>query len=296
MNNTNTAEGFSGIIKKNRQNKEQYLMFRKVLTHTVIIIFCGIFIIPFGWMVLTSLKSQHEIYANPPTILPDIILWGNYVDVFKKIPYIRYVINTLTISLSAVIGQIISSTMVAYSMSKINWAGKKYFFPIIIATMMIPYQVTMIPLYMIYKKLGFTGTYLPLILPNFLGSAYYIFLLRQFFVTVPSSLIEAATIDGANEARIFVRIMLPLCKPAITTVAIFTFMANWSDFMGPLLYLNKAEMYTLSIGLQAFVQTHYVEWGLLMAASTIFTVPIIILFFSAQKYFIEGITITGIKG
>lgn len=296
-NNASTAAEYSVTeIRKNRQRKKQYKMLRRSLAHAVVIIFCGIFVIPFIWMVLTSFKSQQEIYANPPTIFPNILYFQNYVDVFSKIPYLRYVINTLTISLSAVIGQIISSTMVAYSMSKINWFGKKYFFPIIIATMMIPYQVTMIPLYMIYKNLGFTGTYLPLILPNFFGSAYYIFLLRQFFMTIPNSLTEAATIDGAGETRIFVQIILPLCKPAITTVAIFTFMGNWSDFMGPLLYLNKEEMYTISIGLQAFVQSHFIEWGLLLAASTIFTIPIILLFFFAQRYFIEGITITGIKG
>ena len=289
--------GNSSVTVGNVHNrKKQMKMFRRFLAHAVVILFCGIFIVPFIWMLLTSFKTQQEIYANPPTIFPREFYWRNYVDVFTKIPYMRYVGNTLIISISAVIGQVLTSTMVAYSMSKIEWFGKKYFFPLIIGTMMIPYQVTMIPLYMIYKNLGFIGTYWPLILPNFFGSAYYIFLLRQFFMTIPTSLVESATIDGASDARIYLQIMMPLCKPAITTVAIFTFMGNWSDFMGPLLYSNKAEMYTISIGLQAFVQTHYIEWGLLLAASAIFTVPIIILFFMAQRYFIEGITITGIKG
>lgn len=269
---------------------------RKLLTHLVLIVFCGIFIFPFIWMLLTSLKGQTEIYQTPPTILPKDVAWSNYVDIFTKIPYIKYTLNTLFIAVTCVVGTTVSSSMVAYSLSKVKWGGKKYLFPIIVATMMIPYQVTMLPLYMLYMKVGFTGTYLPLILPSFFGGAYYIFLLRQFFMTIPDSLLEAATIDGAGETRIFTSIMLPLCKPAITAIAIFTFLANWSDFMGPLLYLNKESMYTISVGLQAFTQSHHVEWGLLMAASAVFTIPIVILFFFTQRYFIEGITVTGIKG
>ena len=292
MSNPNAAATASNLKKKRHYRKA----FRRFLAHAVVILFCGVFLLPFIWMLLTSFKSQEEIFATVTTFFPEKFYIRNYMDIFTKIPFMRYVANTLIISLSAVIGQVVSSTMVAYSMSKIEWFGKKYFFPLIIATMMIPYQVTMIPLYMIFKKLHFTGTYWPLILPNFFGSAYYIFLLRQFFVTIPNSLIESATLDGAGRTRIFFQIMIPLCKPAITTVAIFTFMGNWSDFMGPLLYLNKEDMYTISIGLQAFVQTHFVEWGMLMAASVVFTIPIILLFFFAQRYFIEGITITGIKG
>ena len=154
----------------------------------------------------------------------------------------------------------------------------------------------MIPLYILFTKMNLVGTMVPLILPTFFGGAYYIFLLRQFFRTIPDSLIESATIDGAKDITIFTKVILPLCKPAVTSVAIFTFLANWSDFLGPLLYLNKQDQYTLSLGLQAFMQTHFVEWGPLMAASLVFTVPIIILFFFAQSYFIEGITVTGIKG
>lgn len=281
---------------KSALHKRTNPLLKTLLTHGVLIIFCGIFIFPFLWMLLTSLKGQTEIYQTPPTIFPKEIAWHNYVDIFIQIPYIRYTLNTLFISVMCVVGMTVSSSMVAYSLSKVKWLGKKYLFPIIVATMMIPYQVTMLPLYMLYMKVGFTGTYLPLILPSFFGGAYYIFLLRQFFMTIPDSLLEAATIDGAGEVRIFTSIMLPLCKPAITTIAIFTFLANWSDFMGPLLYLNKESMYTISVGLQAFTQTHHVEWGLLMAASAVFTVPIVILFFFTQRYFIEGITVTGIKG
>jgi multiple sugar transport system permease protein len=247
-------------------------------------------------MLFTSFKSFKEIYQYPPTILPSKVVFSNYYLAVTKMPFLRYFLNTVVITVLCVAGTVISSSMVAYSMSKIKWKGSKYLFPIIIATMMIPSQVTMIPLYVVFSKLKMVGTIIPLVLPAFLGSAYYIFLLRQFFKTIPDSLVESATIDGAKDFTIFFKIIIPLCKPAITSVAIFTFLNTWSDFMGPLLYLNKAEQYTLSLGLQAFMQTHFVEWGPMMAASAIFTVPIIILFFFAQSYFIEGITVTGIKG
>lgn len=268
----------------------------KLIIYIIIVGLSLLFLIPFLWMVLTSLKSFEEIYRYPPTILPSKIYLDNYHLAVTKMPFLRYLFNTVVITVLSVVGTIISSSMVAYSMSKIKWKGSKFLFPIIIGTMMIPSQVTMIPLYLIFTKLKLIGTITPLVLPTFLGSAYYIFLLRQFFKTIPDSLVESATIDGAKDVTIFLKIIIPLCKPAITSVAIFTFLNSWSDFLGPLLYLNKQEQYTLSLGLQAFMQTHFVEWGPMMAASAIFTVPIIILFFFAQSYFIEGITVTGIKG
>ena len=268
----------------------------KILLYIIIIAVSIVFLIPFLWMLSTSLKTTQEIYQSPSTTFPHQISFSNYPAAVTKMPFLRYTINTVVISLLCVVGQVVSSAMVAYSVSKIKWKGSKIIFPIVVSTMMIPMQVTMIPLYLIFTKLNLVGTFVPLVLPAFFGGAYYIFLLRQFFKTIPDSLLEAAKIDGAKEGTIFFKIMLPLCKPALTSVAIFTFLATWSDFLGPLLYLNKEEQYTLSLGLQAFMQTHYVEWGPLMAASAIFTVPIIILFFFAQSYFIEGITVTGMKG
>ncbi|MEG1775458.1 MAG: carbohydrate ABC transporter permease [Clostridia bacterium] len=269
---------------------------KKALTHVLLIVFSFVFLLPFLWMMITSLKSMEEIYQYPPRLLPSVPYVENYRLAVTKMPFLRYLYNTTVITVLTVVGTVCSSSMVAYSMSKINWGGKKYLFPFIVATMMIPSQVTMIPLYIIYAKLQLVGTIAPLVVPKFLGDAYYIFLLRQFFKTIPDAYIESATIDGAGEGRIFVKIMLPLCKPALVSVAIFSFLNAWSDFMGPLLYLNSADQYTLSLGLQAFMQTHFVEWGPLMAASAIFTIPVIVLFFFAQKYFIEGITITGVKG
>lgn len=276
---------------------QQRRLIGKVILYAILILLSIVFIAPFVWMIITSLKTQQEIYRFPPTLIPRELCLENYKLAVTEMPFMRYFMNTAIITILVMVGIVSSSSIVAYSMSKINWRGKKYIFPIIIGTMMIPSQVTMIPLYIIYSKLHMVGTILPLTLPYFFGGgAYYIFLLRQFFNTIPNSLLESARIDGAGHFTIFSKIMLPLCKPALTSVAIFAFMFTWSDFMGPLLYLNKQAQYTLSLGLQAFMGVHFVEWGPMMAASLIFTVPVVVLFFFAQKYFIEGITVTGIKG
>lgn len=266
----------------------------KVVPHLVLIALGLIFAVPFLWLLGTSLKSLNEI-SQSLSIVPRQFQWENYVRVFERIPYVRYTLNTFYVSVFSVIGQVISSSLVAYSLSKVEWKGKNMIFPIVIATMLLPYQVTMIPVFMIFQKLQLVGSFWPLILPTFTGAPFYIFLLRQFFMTIPDSLIHAARIDGAREFTIFTRIILPLCKPALAAVAIFTFIATWSDFLGPLIYLNDNKYYTLTLGLQAFMAEHYVEWDLLMAASALFTLPIVVLFFFAQKYFIEGITLTGIK-
>lgn len=276
---------------------QQQRLIGKVILYAVLLLLSVVFIAPFIWMIITSLKTQQEIYRFPPTLIPRELCLENYKLAVTEMPFMRYFMNTAIITILVMVGIASSSSIVAYSMSKINWRGKKYIFPVIIGTMMIPSQVTMIPMYILYTRLHMVGTILPLTLPYFFGGgAYYIFLLRQFFNTIPNSLLESARIDGAGHFTIFSKIMLPLCKPALTSVAIFAFMFTWSDFMGPLLYLNKQTQYTLSLGLQAFMGVHFVEWGPMMAASLIFTVPVVVLFFFAQKYFIEGITVTGIKG
>lgn len=267
----------------------------KVTIYVLLTVIAAIYIIPFVWMVCTALKTAQELYTYPEAVFPKNPVFDNFRNVFISIPYMRYVGNTFFISVCCVAGFTLTASMVAYSMSKIDWFGRRYLFPVIIGTMMIPSQVTMIPLYMVYQKMGAIGTYLPLILPAFCGGPYYIFLLRQFFQTIPDCLIEAARIDGAGEARIYATIMLPLCIPALISIAVFAFMAAWGDFFQPMLYLTRQEKYTISLGLQAFMSDHKVEWGQLMAASTLFTLPTILLFFFAQKSFIEGIAVTGIK-
>jgi len=272
------------------------LLYKRILPHLILIITGLVFSIPFFWMIGTSLKALNEITQSTLSIIPEHFHWDNYSRVFERIPLVRQTANTLYISLFSVLGQIISSSLVAYSLTKIDWKGKKIIFPLVLATMMIPYQVTLIPVYMIFQKLHLVGTYWPLIIPTFTAAPFYVFLLRQFFMTLPDSLIQAARIDGAKELTIYIRVVLPLVRPAITSVAIFTFLGTWSDFLGPLIYLNNNKMYTITLGLKAFMSEHYTEWDLLMAASVMFTVPVIILFFFAQKHFIEGIALTGIKG
>ncbi|MFC5402487.1 carbohydrate ABC transporter permease [Cohnella soli] len=272
------------------------LLLRKSGTHLILFLLGLSFLAPFAWMLLTSLKSLDEISSLPVTIWPKNFEWSNYTEVFSVIPFSKYFLNTLVITLLSVVGQLFSVPLVAYSITKIQWTGGRVIFPIVIATMLIPYQVTMIPVYLIFQKMGLTGSIWPLVLPTFTGAPLYIFLLRQFFMGIPDSLIQAAKIDGASEYRTYWNIVLPLSKPALTSIAIFTFLYTWSDFLGPLLYINDAKKYTLTLGLQAFLAEHYTEWGLLMAASLMFTIPIVVIFFFAQKQFIEGISLTGIKG
>jgi multiple sugar transport system permease protein len=222
--------------------------------------------------------------------------WRNYVDAFRKMDFVQNLRNTLFICLSCVIGVVFSCSLVAYSFARIPWKGRDAVFVAVLATMMLPYQVTLIPLFAVYSKLGWVGTFKPLIVWAFFGVPFYIFLLRQFFMGIPQDLSAAARIDGCNEFGIFGRIILPLSKPALATTALFTFLFEWGDFLNPLVYLQDDRQYTLAIALQQFQSQHESLWGPLMAMSTVITIPIIIIFFLTQKTFIQGITLTGIKG
>lgn len=263
----------------------------------IILILCGLlFLFPFVWMVTTSLKPNAQIFKFPPEWIPHPFMWGNYPKALTYIPFFAYLKNTLLLCVSTLIGTVLSCTLVAYGFSRIKWPGRDVLFLVMLSTMMLPSQVTMIPMFIVFKHLGWVNTFKPLIVPSFFGSAFYIFLLRQFFMTIPFELSDAAKIDGCSEWRIFLQIILPLAKPAIATVALFQFLGAWNDFMGPLIYLNDQTKYTISLGLQQFVSSFGTQWGYLMAASTVFTIPVIILFFFTQKTFIQGIAMTGIKG
>ncbi|MDQ0226290.1 carbohydrate ABC transporter permease [Metabacillus niabensis] len=275
-----------GIVKKR---------ITRLLAHFTLIIASCFFIIPFIWMVSTSLKPLTQVFTFPPEWIPKPFMWSNYIDAMNYIPFFTYLKNTIMITVFSTVGAVISCPLVAYSFAKLKWPGRNALFIITIAVMMIPGQVTMIPLFLLFEKLGMVGTPYPLIIPAFFGVPFYIFLLRQFFMGLPDSLREAAKIDGASEFRIYLQIMLPLAKPAILAVGLFQFMASWTDFIGPLLYLTDSVQYTLSLGLQQFQSQKGSEWGLMMAVSTMMTVPIIILFFFLQKTFIKGITFSGIK-
>lgn len=254
-----------------------------------------LFLFPFYWLVSTALKPDTQIFQMPPAWVPNPLMWENYPKALTDIPFFLYALNTLKICTCSVCGTVLASSLVAYSLAKIRWPGRNLVFYSLVATMILPAQVTMIPSFMIFKWLGWIGTMLPLTVPPFLGGAFSIFLLRQFFMTIPNELSDAARIDGCDEFGIYWRIVMPLAKTGIVTVGLFAFIGSWNDFLGPLLYLNDERTYTLSIGLQKFVSQHGAEWGKLMAASSLMAMPIVVLFFFAQRVFVKGIVMTGSK-
>lgn len=269
---------------------------RELMTHIALLPAAFIFMLPFLWVISTSLKPDEQLYAYPPIWIPNPLNWANYPNTVTYIPFFLYLRNTVIIAGVSTIGALISCSMVAYSLARIPWRGRTILFITTIATLMIPFQVTLIPLFLVFRNLGWVGDFRPLIVPHFFGSALYIFLLRQFFMTIPMELSEAARMDGASEFRIYSSIILPLAKPALATVAIFEFIARWRDYLGPLIYLSDQKLYTLSLGLHQYSSQYGREWGLLMAASVLITLPIIVLFFFLQKTFVQGVALTGIKG
>jgi multiple sugar transport system permease protein len=273
---------------------------QRKLAHGALILLSLPFILPLVWMVSTSLKSNAQIFTGTRAFsLSGIFPWPwhlqNYPESLNMVPFGTYFKNTLVLCFFNVIGTVVSSATVAYGFACIKFKGRETLFWLMISTMALPAQVTMIPIFALFKWLGWTGTYLPLIVPAFCGNPFYVFLMRQFFMTVPEEIAEAGRIDGAGEWRLFWQLHLPLAVPALTTCALFQFLATWNDFFGPLLYLSEPSQYTVAYGLQQFVSSYNSNWGQLMAASTLFTLPIVLLFFFAQKTFIEGISTTGVK-
>lgn len=254
-----------------------------------------IFVSPFMVMFLTSFKTNSDAFTIPVKLLPRKWITDNFPAAFAAIPYFKYMGNTIFITVLSVAGQVLVTPLVAYSLSKIKWKGADIISGLVMATMMIPITVTMVPLYKIYSKLGLTNTYIPLILPAFFGKAFYIVLVRQFFNGVPNSLIEAARIDGANHFTCYWRIAMPLCKPVLTTIGIYAFLDAWSDYLYPLIFITKPERYTLSLGLQQYLSEYSIDWSRLMAAALVFVLPVIICFAVFQRNFVEGIATSGLK-
>ncbi|MEZ4865168.1 MAG: carbohydrate ABC transporter permease [Caldilineaceae bacterium] len=266
---------------------------------TLVILFGGALImaLPFLWLLSSSLKPEQEIFLFPPKWIPNPVRIQNYVDALTYKPFGTYIVNTLTIVILNEIAIVGSASLCAYGFARIQFPGRDFWFAIVLSTLMVPYFVMMIPQFVIFSRLGWTNSYLPLTVPFFFGGgAFNIFLLRQFFRTLPPELADAARIDGCGEFSIYWRIFMPLAKPALATVAIFTFLNGWNDFIGPLLYISSPDKFTVAIGLATFRSVMRTRWDLLMAASTAMIVPVLLLFFFAQRYFIEGIVLSGLKG
>lgn len=257
----------------------------------------GIFsLLPLIWLVRSSLMDMGQIFELPPIWIPNPFRFNNFSEALTILPFGRYFINTTVIVIFTMMGVIITCSISAYSFARMTWRGRDLIFALLLSSMMLPYAVTLIPTFIGWSKLGLTNSFIPLIAPAwFGGGAFNIFLLRQFYLSIPRDLDEAAYVDGASHWRIFISIIIPLTKPALVVVGLFTFLSSWNDFLGPLVYLNSESKFTLALGLQQFKGMYAAEWHLMMAAATVVLAPAIIVFFIGQKYFIEGITLTGIK-
>jgi ABC-type glycerol-3-phosphate transport system permease component len=265
--------------------------------HSVLIVLSAMFALPLVWMVGTSFKTAQQALTLPVVWWPHPFLWSNYPDLFAALPYFRFFWNTFLYAAITIVGVCISSSLTAYGFSRLRWPGRDAVFYVMLMTLILPFVCTLIPLFVMYKRFGWIGSYLPLEVPTFFGSSVFsTFLLRQFFMTIPQSLSEAARIDGASEFYIYRRIILPLAKPAMATVILFQFIYCWNDYLGPLVYISNQNSYPLSLGLALILGDYTTNWAWVMAGATAATAPIVILFFLTQRTFIQGIALTGTKG
>lgn len=269
-------------------------VFRIGLIYAALVALGALFSTPVVWMISSSLHKLPDVFAQPFHWIPAVPQWSNYVRAVTILPVGQFLLNTIIITAPVMVATVLSSALVAYGFSRFQFPGRDFLFSLCLGTMMLPGQVTMIPLYILFARLGWVDTYLPLIVPSLFGSPFYIFLLRQFFMTIPRDSEEAALIDGASRLRIWWSIILPQARPALATVLIFTFIGTWNDFFGPLLYLNSPDKATLTLGLNLMktqvLGSGVVEWNVLMAASLLVLLPNVILFFLAQRHFISGIS------
>jgi multiple sugar transport system permease protein len=268
----------------------------QILPRIFLIAACIFFLVPFYWMVVTALKTTPELTQFPPSLVPLNWAFGNFVEAMQFIDFPKLFRNSVVLTVGATVGSVLSNTLVAYGFSRIQWPGRDFVFYVVVATIFIPFPVIMVALFDIFAKIGWVNTYYPLIVPAFFGNPFYIFLLRQFMLGIPNELSDAARVDGANEFQIFWRVVLPLSIPAVVVVAIFAAIGAWNEFLTPLLYLQNEDLYPLSIGLALFRSTHDVSFNLLMAAATLVVLPVVVLFVFFQRFFIEGITLGGVKG
>lgn len=272
----------------------------KILKRAFVYLFLtGILVVvllPFYWAVISSLKTAGGIFVYPPQWLPDTFAWSNYAKVLQAAPFDRYFVNTTFYAVSVMIGQLISCSLAGFAFARLRFPGRTQLFLLYLATMMIPNQVTLVPMYVLMRNYGWLDTWKVMIIPGLFGSPFGTFLMRQFMMTIPRDLDEAAVIDGASIFQIYSRVILPLTKPVLAVLGVFSIMAVWNDFMWPLIMLSSERNYTLTLGLFSFQGQYYTDWNVLMAAATLVMIPVIVAFFFAQRYIIEGITVTGMKG
>ena len=302
--NTTTSKKTSPVSERDPKNPSSYNMHRwrrdvrKTIVLTALVVFSFIFLCPLIWMLTTSVKTNAEAYLVPPTIIPKEFLFKNYLDAwnYEGMQFPRWTLHTVFITVTVLVGVLLSSSMCAYGFARLKFPGRNFWFMLTLASTMLPGTVTLIPLYILFFKIGWLDTFNPLIIPAwFGGGALNIFLLRQFFMGIPTELEDAALIDGAGRFRIWWSLFLPLSMPALLTIAIFTFQGVWNDFYGPLVYLQSQDNYTLALGLNLFKGLYGTEVQYLMAMSSLMTIPMIVLFFVAQRYFIRGIVLTGLN-
>jgi multiple sugar transport system permease protein len=268
----------------------------KIFTYFLLILGAAIAAVPLFWLVRSSLMTLSELYIFPPLFWPTVTRWANYADAVAVVNFPLFFKNTMMIMVPVMLGTLITSSMCGYGFARLRFPLKKFWFTLIISSLLLPYAVTMLPTFIAWAKLGGVNTFLPLTVPVwFGGGAFNVFLLRQFFLTIPREIEDAAIIDGAGYVNIFLKIMLPLVKPALIVVGLFTFLNVWNDFLNPLIYLNDEKLYTLALGLLQFRGTYSTDWNLLMAGSTIVVTPPIIVFLLGQQYFIEGVPLSGMK-
>lgn len=269
----------------------------RAIAYVLLLLGSAAMLLPLVWLIRSSLMTLDQVFLFPPEWIPRPWRWQNYPDALQTAPFGRYAINTMIIEVLVVVGTVASSTVSAYGFSRLRWKGRDQVFAVLMTTLMLPYTVTLVPVFIIWAKLGLVNTFAPLTIPAWFGGGMFnVFLLRQFFRGLPRDLDDSAMLDGASPMRILWDIVIPLSRPALITIAIFSFLYTWNDFLGPLIYLDDSSKYTLALGLAQFKGQYTAEWQLLMAAATVVLAPALILFFIAQRYFVEGIALTGLKG
>ncbi len=285
--NTNQGDGAGG---------RPMTLSETVVTYLVMLAGTVVLLIPFAWMLTTSLKPLDEVYTYPIIWIPSQLVLENYLDVFKNVPFGRYLWNSTVLSVLGILGNILGSSLAAFSFARLRFPGRTVFFIVMLSTMMVPVWVTMVPTFILFSQLGWLDTYLPILVPQFFAVPFFTFLLRQFFMAVPFEMEEAARIDGCSSFGLFWRIFLPLSIPALATVAIFSFFFHWNDLLGPLIYLRSQLKFPVAMGISSFQSEQYANFALMMAAATMALLPMLVVFFFTQRLFIQGVVITGVKG